>query len=253
MNKKTSESPEVYILLLSGGRGERFSSFEPKQFSLLKNKPLLTYSLETFWHWEKTKEIYLVVPNLYFERSQSIATEFSQKNHKNIPIHVLSGGKTRHLSCLRGLELVLENCRKNDIIFFHDVARPFIQACEMERLYKSFIENTKYLIVSLALDMQETIVEADGWNEDVIQGLDRNRLYAMKTPQAAKAKMLTEMIEKSQKEKRDDFTDLISWSQYLGVKSTLVKAENSNQKITTKNDLSFLKVFSPDMKLENKN
>lgn len=228
-----------HALILSGGHGERFASKEPKQFALLKNKPILLHSLLAFLSWKKNIEICLVVPAQYAEASQRLVKKFLKKEASRV--HFLHGAEKRHLSCLLGLEHILQNCQnEEEVILIHDAARPLVSHEEIDRLWKEIL-NSQCEVASLASPLSETIVRAENTFGPIHSSLERERLYAVKTPQAAHARTLKKMIEQSQA--KDDFTDLLTWAEHCGIKGTLVEAEHYNWKITQEKDLRFLEAI----------
>ena len=53
-----------YFIILAAGKGKRFSSKMPKQFSLYKNKPLFMHSIDTALKSKLFKKIILVINKL---------------------------------------------------------------------------------------------------------------------------------------------------------------------------------------------
>ena len=51
-----------YAVIVAGGSGSRMNSSVPKQFLLLKGKPLLYYTLKTFLESYEDLHIILVLP-----------------------------------------------------------------------------------------------------------------------------------------------------------------------------------------------
>ena len=231
-------SPQAHALILSGGLGERFESKEPKQFTLLKDKPILLHSLLAFLSWKKSISITLVVPSQYAEESQKLLEKFLKDEVSRIQF--VHGGKKRHLSCLAGLSHILQNCRDEDIILIHDAARPLITQEELDRLWRELIDSSQCKVASLASPLAETIVrvKAKAAFGSIHNSLKREELYAVKTPQAADACTLKTMIKQSQA--KDDFTDLLTWAEHCGIKGTLVEAGPYNWKVTRKVELRFL-------------
>ena len=50
-----------YFIILAAGKGKRFGSKMPKQFSLYKNKPLFMHSIDTALKSKLFKKIILVI------------------------------------------------------------------------------------------------------------------------------------------------------------------------------------------------
>ena len=56
MNKK-------YAIIVAGGKGTRMGTELPKQFLLLNGKPVLMHTLESFYKYDPTIKIILVIPS----------------------------------------------------------------------------------------------------------------------------------------------------------------------------------------------
>ena len=238
---------QAYALILSGGIGERFGSPRPKHFALLRAKPLFVHSLLAFLSWKKNIQICLVVPAQHAKETQEIAEKFLgeiKDRGSDFPsLAFVPGGAKRHLSCLVGLRYILKEAQDEDIIFIHDAARPFICSEELDRLWEEILSSRSRL-ASLASPFSETLVKAKlgpGQEQSfgpISSSLERDGLYAVKTPQGAKASTLKEML--GQEQRRDDFTDLLTWAEYCGIKGSLVEAGPYNWKVTRKAELEFL-------------
>ena len=77
---------QKYAIIVAGGSGTRMGSSLPKQFILLKDKPVLYYTLKAFLEAYDDLQIILVLPveytnmgqeiiDAYFDRSFSYMTE----------------------------------------------------------------------------------------------------------------------------------------------------------------------------------
>ena len=235
----------LHALILSGGQGERFGSKTPKQFTLLKERPILLHSILAFLHWKKNINITLVVPPQQANKSRKLIEKFLKKEEAS-RIQFVHGGEKRHLSCLTGLQHILQNCPNQgasaeDIILIHDAARPLLRQKELDRLWREILK-PQSRVVSLASPISESIVRAETKTEGAFgpirNSLEREGLYAVKTPQAAKVYILRKMIEQSHA--KDDFTDLLSWAEHCDIQGIIVEAEPYNWKVTRKTELCFL-------------
>ena len=64
-----------YAIIVAGGIGSRMKVNMPKQFLLLKNKPILFYTLETFLKSYADLQIILVLPQDHLTAGQDIMTD----------------------------------------------------------------------------------------------------------------------------------------------------------------------------------
>lgn len=216
-------------ILLSGGLGARVGAGRPKQFLELGGKAVLLHSVETIRQTAPRARLLLVAPASFIEESARITVGLVDS--------VVAGGDSRHQSSLAGLAaLPLEAVADSDAVFFHDVARPLVTAAEIDRLRQALGRSPDGL-ASLVGPVTETVVEGDGLEGTMLRPLDRSRLFAVKTPQAAFAGTLRRMITEAP---LADYTDLLTWAYAAGRHGGLAAASERNLKLTSPGDLSLL-------------
>src|SRR5689334_2282406 len=88
-----------YAVIVAGGTGTRMNNTVPKQFLLLKTKPLLYYTLATFLKSYDDLKVILVLPEEHVATGQEIIDAWF--DYKRIAITV--GGRTRFHSVQNGL------------------------------------------------------------------------------------------------------------------------------------------------------
>src|SRR5262245_10997735 len=91
-----------YAIIVAGGTGSRMGGSVPKQFMLLKDKPVLYYSLKAFLDAYDDLEIILVLPAAFTDMGEEIIDAYFDKERIKITI----GGDSRFQSVKNGLELV---------------------------------------------------------------------------------------------------------------------------------------------------
>ena len=101
-----------YAVIVAGGAGIRMGADLPKQFMLLKGKPVLYYSLKKFLEAYADIQIILVLPADYIGMGQEMVDTY----FNNGAIRITGGGDTRFHSVKNGLTLATEE----SIIFVHD-------------------------------------------------------------------------------------------------------------------------------------
>ena len=104
-----------YAIIVAGGFGTRMGSDIPKQFMLIKDKPVLYYAIKSFLDSYSDLQIILVLPVDYTDMGQEIIDAYFDKEK----IRITAGGDTRFQSVKNGLALVEEE----SIIFVHDGVR----------------------------------------------------------------------------------------------------------------------------------
>lgn len=212
-------------LIVLGGEGKRMGLTVPKQFLLHNNIPLFIYTIKKFNNHPMVDEIILVTNKDYLSFTKDEVNKYHLKKVKNIVI----GGNTRMDSVMNGLSLINDD----DIVLIHDAVRPFVS----EKIITDNInECLKTGAVVTAIKETSTISSSDD-GMSIKAPLDRNKTYIHQTPQTFKAKI----IKKSyQTIKNKEFTDDATLVHELGYKVSFVDGENTNIKITKKEDLLFL-------------
>ena len=102
-------------LIVAAGSGLRMNNDIPKQFLLLKNKPVLYYSIKAFLDAYDDVEIILVLPEEHIGKGKEIIDGYFDTSK----IKITAGGRTRFHSVQNGLSLI----EKEAIIFVHDGVR----------------------------------------------------------------------------------------------------------------------------------
>jgi 2-C-methyl-D-erythritol 4-phosphate cytidylyltransferase len=131
--------------------------------------------------------------------------------------------------------------RQAKYVAVHDAARPLITPNQIERLFQ---QCQIHGAASLAEPISDTLKRADADPFDsrsgqvllVTESVDRQRLYAMQTPQMFERALLDEAYHAVYKE-NILVTDEVSAVERLGRKITLVLNDDFNFKITYPRDL----------------
>ena len=204
------------FILLSAGKSKRFKSKLNKQFLTYKNKPLFEHSLKTALDSKIFKKVLIV----------------SNKKIKNISyknIDVIKGGTERHDSTQNALNYLKNKKIKN--VFIHDAARPNLSIKLLHRLKKELKKNNAVVPYLKS----ENSVKYKIKNK--INNLNRNKVLLTQTPQCFNYKELFNLY-KSNKEKITDEASL-----YLrnNRKIKFILGDKKNFKITTIDDLNYLK------------
>lgn len=209
-----------YAVLVAGGSGTRMGGDLPKQFMLLKDKPVLYYSLKAFLDAFEDLEVILVLPADYTRMGQEIIDAYFD----NERINIAEGGDTRFQSVKNGLELI----REESVIFVHDAVRCLVSKQLIFRCYETAL-STGSAVPAIASKDSVRILTADG-NDAV----DRNTIVLIQTPQTFHSKILLPAFNIDYKDK---FTDEATVVEAFGLKVSLVEGEDNNIKITRPLDM----------------
>lgn len=191
----------------------------PKQFMMLKGKPVLWYTLRAFIDAYEDMQIILVLPETHIDTGQAIARQFPFNR-----IRITTGGPERFHSVKNGLHLV----DAHSLVFIHDGVRCLVTPQLIRRCGEAALEKGN-AIPSVAAT--ETIrIETDSGNEFI----DRNRIRIIQTPQTFFSNVIKEAFEQPY---NVSFTDEANVAERMGVKINLIVGETTNIKITRPIDL----------------
>jgi 2-C-methyl-D-erythritol 4-phosphate cytidylyltransferase len=211
---------QKYAVIVAGGSGKRMGTEVPKQFLLLKGKPVLYYTIDAFLKAFDDLKIILVLPEEHVELGKEIVDGYFNAQQ----IQITQGGETRFHSVSNGLTLIDEE----SIIFVHDGVRCLVSKELIRLCYDTALETGSAVPVIDCCDSVRKIT-ADG-NEPV----DRSSLKLVQTPQTFHSKILLPAFAIDYKER---FTDEANVVEAFGLKVTLVQGEENNIKITNPMDL----------------
>jgi 2-C-methyl-D-erythritol 4-phosphate cytidylyltransferase len=207
-------------IIVAAGSGTRMGGDLPKQFLLLRNRPMLWYSITAFLDAFAGISIILVLPGAYLDRGRQLAQSTTSPHQ----IRVVEGGATRFASVKNGLEIT----PAHSMVFVHDGVRCLVTPGLIHKCYDAAIANGNAIP---AVPVSDTLrMETDSGNEP----LDRLKVRIIQTPQT----FLSRKLKKAyQQEYSDAFTDDASVLESMGEKIHLVEGEVTNIKITRKIDL----------------
>lgn len=219
-------------IVLAAGQGKRMQSKIQKQFLLLKDKPVLYYSLQVFQASPLIQGIILVTAQEGMELCRQIVEEYHFTKVRNIVL----GGKERFDSVLCGLKTI-NAC---DYVYIHDGARPFVNEKMLQRLQQQ-VEQTGACVAGMPV--KDTIKVAD-WNGCVEATPPRERLWLVQTPQVFSARLVKDAyIQYKEQGKEGATDDAMVVEMMTGAKVQLVEGDYRNIKITTPEDLLIGEVF----------
>lgn len=217
---------KIAAIVLAAGRGKRMQSDIPKQYLLIKGKPVLYYVLKSF-EQSGADEVILVTGEDEVEYCQKHMID-KYGFHKTAKI--IAGGKERYDSVYKGL-CALNNV---DYVLIHDGARPFIKPEDINKLIK---EVKVHKACAAAMPVKDTIKLADE-NGMVVSTPKRETLWAVQTPQAFDYTLIRQAYDDLFSLDRKDITDDAMVLERTGRQPVkLIPISYKNIKITTPEDL----------------
>ncbi len=215
-----------YVLIVAGGSGSRMNSSVAKQFIELCGKPILMRTIETFFRFDPTFTIILVLPKeqLYFWQI------LCEKHHFSITHQVMQGGETRFESVKNGLSPV----SSDGVVAIHDGVRPLVSHATISRCFDTAM---KWGNAIPCLPVYESLRVVNGSENSQI---DRSALRIIQTPQVFSSALIKKAFEQNY---NPSFTDDASVLEQTGEKIQLVEGNRENIKITDPLDLVIAEAF----------
>ena len=210
-------------IIVAGGSSRRMG-FD-KTFALLGDRPIIAHSVAVLEAAECVDDLIVVARE---DRLAVLRHTLEPYGFRKLSAMV-PGGVQRQDSVAAGLKQLDGSC---EFVAVHDAARPLVTATELERVYAAAREHGA---ASLASPVADTLKRADE-NHIVSGSVDRDRLYAMQTPQIFARALLLEAYD-AVAQQGLTITDEVSAVENLDRNVVLVANENFNFKITYPRDL----------------
>jgi 2-C-methyl-D-erythritol 4-phosphate cytidylyltransferase len=197
-------------LLVAAGRGERLGASGPKAFVMLAGRPMLEWSLDALRAAPSVERVVVAVPP---------GVAFAD---------AVQGGEARSQSVRNALAAAGEA----DVVLVHDAARPLVDADLVERCLAALDGDADAVVA--AAPVTDTVKEAaDG---TVVRTLERERLWAVQTPQVFRRAALEAALDQPE-DVLAAATDDAGLVEARGGVVRVVASTPRNLKVTTPTDL----------------
>jgi 2-C-methyl-D-erythritol 4-phosphate cytidylyltransferase len=212
-------------IIVAAGKSERVGAQVDKAFLSLGTKPVLAYSLDAFEKCKDIDSVILVVRKDRVDGARAMAQMFGASK----VARVIAGGGKRQVSVAKGLECVSED---TSVVTVHDGARP----CVTPELISDTVKCAKRYGSGVAgIKLTDTVKHVDR-GVTVKKTIDRDKLWAVQTPQSFKLDLLEKAFN-AVKKKGVTVTDEAQAVEMISKEVRLVPSVLSNIKITTADDL----------------
>lgn len=215
-----------HVIIVAGGKGLRMGGEIPKQFLPIGGRPVLMRTLETFYSFDSSIHIILVLP----VSQQAYWKELCEVYHFTLPHDIADGGETRFHSVKNGLVHV----KGEGLVGVHDGVRPFVSGEVIAGCYEA--AQSKKAVIPV-IDVVETVRHI---TESGSETVPRNNYKLVQTPQVFDIQLLKDAYNQ---EYTDAFTDDASVVEAMGKEVYLVQGNRENIKLTTPFDLKIAEVL----------
>lgn len=213
-------------IVLAAGKGSRMKMDMPKQYMLIKKRPLLCYSLDVFQ--ESFIDRIVIVTGA--GQTAYVRDEIVKKYGYTKVTSIIEGGRERYDSVYNGLRSV----KNADYVYIHDGARPCVS---MDILNRGRDEVEKNKAVVCAVRVKDTIKQVkDGI---ITETPDRNLLWQIQTPQIFGYNIIMDAYNKLYRDPdRKNITDDAMVVEAYGNRKVYVyEGDYNNIKVTTPEDI----------------
>ncbi len=214
-------------VLVAAGSFARMNGI-PKQLHEIDGMPVIAHTISAFEQAEHIREIVLVARQQDIQAFCNICRQYGFKK----VIAVTEGGQTRQQSVIKGVEIL----SSSPYIAIHDGARPLIRPQKIDEVVEAA---WRFDAAAAAVLVKDTVKIADD-DGFIMHTPERSRLWFVQTPQVFETQLFLHAIETASA-KNYDFTDDCQLVENIGHKIFLVKSDYDNIKITTPDDIAYVK------------
>ena len=227
---------KTVALIFAGGMGKRMTSSScPKQFMVIKGKPVIVHTLEKFAKSPFVDAIVVVCLSNYVGYLKNIIEEY----RVNKVLSVIEGGRTGQESIFNGLSEIRRLAEGNPIVLIHDGVRPFISNETISENVKCAKKNGNAITVAQAIETIAVMEEG----QTISEVYERSKCVLAKAPQTFYLQDILEVHKQAQEEGITDAVDSSSLMFKYGKKLFTVKCSGANIKITTPEDFYFARAL----------
>ena len=217
------------LLMMMGGKGERFGTDIPKQFLEVNGKPIFSYIIRKYASMGIIHRIVLVCHKDWI----SYVRDQMEEYNLNILWHVVEGGESRSESVFHGLKRAMVYGGEDDLVLIHDATHPYVDAEGVVRTISEAEEYGGATLAGLEFDTMYKI-RKDGFLESVIP---RQVVVSGASPEVFKLKQLYQIYLEASQEELNNMTSAGAIALRYNVPMKIVPATVLNLKLTYLQDL----------------
>lgn len=221
----------IAAIVVAAGQGTRFGGNTPKQFLMLRDRPLLAHSLLRFERHPAVGEIVLVTaPAWQSHIRNEILSRFDLRKVGDL----VAGGAERQDSVAAGLQAIKSH---PEFIAVHDAVRPLFSMSLFERVLAG-CRQADACIPAVAL--RDTVKQIE--NGMISRTLPRERLRLAQTPQIFRSEVLRRAFSNADLHALRG-TDEAALVEAVGGRVAWVEGDERNLKITSPLDLQIAELL----------
>jgi 2-C-methyl-D-erythritol 4-phosphate cytidylyltransferase len=220
-----SRAERRWAVVPAAGRGERFGSRIPKQYTKLLGRPMLSWTLEALLCEPSIDGVMVAVA-----ARDRRWYQLEEAGHPRVGCCI--GGATRAESVTLALQALAPMAGSRDWVLVHDAARPCLARSDLRRLLAGIRDDAVGGLLAQPASDTLKLEDAEG---RCARTLPREGVWRALTPQAFRYGLLTRALRICQDRERV-VTDEASAVEALGLRPRLVRGRADNIKVTTRED-----------------
>lgn len=223
-------------IILAGGVGSRVGANVPKQFVEVLGKPVLVYTLEIYQQHPGIDAIEVVCHANYIDYLNTLVKQYNLSK----VTWVVNGGDTFQSSCMNGIQFLKDKISYDDQILIHYGAAPFTAPEMLSDAIKISKEKGNAVCGIPCYQLM-------GTNDETISKhwVDRDKYIQITCPYCFKYGFVLDLYREAQERDLLDKVEphVTTLMQYMGYELNLSYGDQTNIKITTKEDLALFEGF----------
>ncbi|WP_296405658.1 2-C-methyl-D-erythritol 4-phosphate cytidylyltransferase, partial [Psychrobacter sp.] len=174
---------KVFSIIVAAGKGSRFGTDIPKQYTPIHNKTILQQSVLALARSTYIKQVLLVIAA---DDTVAKTLDFA------IPVSFTFGGAERWQSVQAGVEAVFAaGAKDEDLILIHDAARPCVESKHIDLVIKAAMQHPFGAILGVPVADTLKKVSIEG---EIQATIDRSSLWQAQTPQVFRTAKLRQVL-----------------------------------------------------------
>lgn len=224
----------ITAIILAGGVGSRVGADVPKQFIEVLGKPVLVYTLEIYQQNPEVDNIEVVCHASYIEYLH----ELVQQYHLTKVRWITNGGDTFQDSCMNGINHLADKLQADDMIMIHYGAAPFTSQQMLSDAIRVCRQKGNAVCGIPCFQLMGTR-DREAGGETSRQWVDRDQYIQITCPYAFRYGFVLDLYREA---RQRDLLDKVephttTLMQYMGHHLNLSYGDQTNLKITTREDL----------------
>lgn len=240
-NSIHGDSINYFAAILAGGTGKRMKISDlPKQFLMLKDRPIMIHTLEKFLLMEEFEAILLGMNGQWMSYAEDLIHKYIDEAYWE-KIILIEGGESRSDTLEKLLDYLESHYEINEqsVLMTHDAVRPFVSL----RILRENLEMSReHKMIDTAIPSHDTVaVSRDGTFIDDIP--KRSQMLLGQTPQTFNIKAYRKHYRSLSGEEVLTLTDACKVFVLRNDPVVIVRGDEANLKITTVKDLKLARAL----------